>query len=139
MIRKGDVVKYSRGSGFKEVVLKDILNFVADKVEVVINSNKGDKNALDSSIDSEADKIIKTLISGDVSELKQFLPVYGNKIKPLYLFLDEEILLYAKLRKLKFEKNNKKKDRIKSFEDELEKKHPEMKRAVVNSLLELYA
>jgi hypothetical protein len=53
--------------------------------------------------------------------------------------LDEEILLYAKLKKLKFEKYKVKKDKIREFEDEFEKKHPEVKRAIVNSLLELYA
>lgn len=99
---------------------------------------KASKIAVDSSIDSESSKIIRTLINGNVSELKKFLPVYSNIIKPLYLFLDEEILLYAKLKNLKFSKKTDKKDKIKSFEDEFEKKHPEIKRAIVNSLLALH-
>jgi len=63
-------------------------------------------------------------------------------IKPLYLFLDEEVLLYAKLKKLKFKKEIKgkktKKDKISNFIDDLEVKHPEIKHAIINSYLELY-
>ena len=138
MIRKGDAVLYKKKNDFKGVVLGEMLKFIADKVEIKLNSGKRGKIALDSSIDSEADRIVRILINGNISGLKKFLPVYGNIIKPLYLFLDEEILLYAKLKNLKFTKEKSKKDKIKSFEDEFEKKHPEVKRAIVNSVLELY-
>jgi len=138
MISKRDRIFYKKSKNFKGVVLEEMLKFVADKVEIKLNSGKNNKVAIDSSIDSEADSIVKNLINGNVSELKEFLPVYKNTIKPLYLFLDEEILLYAKLRNLKFNKKTEKKDKIESFEDEFEKKHPEVKRAIVNSILELY-
>jgi len=138
MINRGDAVEYKKNNSFKGVVLEEILKFIADKMEISLNSWKKGKIASDSSIDSEADNIVKTLINGNVSELKKFLPVFGNRIKPLYLFLDEEILLYAELKNLKFKKSKAKKDKIKSFEDEFEKKHPEVKRAIVNSILELY-
>ncbi len=138
MIKKSETIFYRKRKDFKGVVLSEILNFVADKAEIRLNSGKREKIALDSSIDSEADSIIKTLISGNVSELKKFLPIYKNAIKPLYLFLDEEILLYAKLRNLKFKKEKNKRDRIKSFENKFEKKHPEVKRAIVNSVLALH-
>jgi tRNA(Ile)-lysidine synthase TilS/MesJ len=78
------------------------------------------------------------LIEKNVSELKNYLPIQGNIIKPLYLFLDSEILLYAKLKGLKFKQKKKKGDKIQRFEDEFEKKHPEVKRAIVNSLLALH-
>jgi tRNA(Ile)-lysidine synthase TilS/MesJ len=80
----------------------------------------------------------KWLDIGNVSELKKNLPSYENAVKPLCLFLDEEILLYAKLKNLKFRKAQEKKDKIRNFEDEFEKKHPEVKRAIVNSVLKLY-
>jgi len=140
MIQRGDRIFYKKGNDFKAVVLKEMLKFVSDKADISLPNSRerANKTALDSSIDSEADKVVKILISGNVSDLKQFLPVYRNTIKPLYLFLDEEILLYAKLKNLKFQEKKEKQDKIKFFEDELEKKHPEVKRAIVNSVLELY-
>ena len=59
------------------------------------------------------------------------------------MFLDKEVLLYAKLRKLapkgvpsvKEDLNTEGKDKISLFIDELEKKHPEVKQAVVGSWL----
>jgi tRNA(Ile)-lysidine synthase TilS/MesJ len=148
MIKKGDKVQYKKTRDFKGVVLGDILKFVLNKFDFYLtNSNKfraerdkfkSIKIAIVSSIDSEAEKIVKTLINGNASELKKFLPIQGKKIKPLYLFLDEEILLYAKLKNLKFRKEKNRKDKIQKFEDEFERKHPEVKRAIVNTVLKLY-
>jgi tRNA(Ile)-lysidine synthase TilS/MesJ len=141
MIKKGDRIFYRKKNDFKNIVLIEMLKFIADKTNIALSPSekKSNKFAIDSSIDSESEKIIKILIKGNASDLKKYLPIEGNMIKPLYLFLDQEILLYAKLRNLKFKKEKKKKDKIKNFEDEFEKKHPEVKRAIVNSLLELYA
>jgi tRNA(Ile)-lysidine synthase TilS/MesJ len=141
MIKREDIIGYKKKNDFKGVVLEDALNFINERVNfnlVKLPIKKANKIAADSSIDSESNKIIKTLISGNVSELKKYLPSYGNRIKPLYLFLDEEILLYAKLKGLKFKIKKERKDKIKGFTDEFEEKHPEVKRAIVNSLLELY-
>ncbi len=140
MIKNGDVVLYKKKNDFKSVVLREMLKFVSDKTDIILTTSgrKSEKIAVASSIDSEAEKIVKILINGNASELKNFLPVYGKIIKPLYLFLDEEILLYAKLKNLKFKKSKEKKGKIKDFEDEFEKRHPEVKRAIVNSILELY-
>jgi tRNA(Ile)-lysidine synthase TilS/MesJ len=140
MIKKGDKIFYKRNNDFKGIVLSEILKFISGKIEItLINSkNKADKIAIDSSLDSESENIIKILIKKNISDLKKFLPVYRKVIKPLYLFLDEEILLYARLKNLKFQKKKEKKDKIKNFEDELEKKHPEVKRAIVNTLLKFY-
>lgn len=138
MIKKGNVIAYRKNNDFKGIILEEMLKFIAGKTEIKLNSKKTNKIAVGSSVDSEADNVIKTLIKGNVSELKRNLPVQGNIIKPLYLFLDEEILLYAKLKHLKFKKSKLKRDKIKTFEDEFEKKHPEVKRAIVNSILELY-
>ena len=93
------------------------------------------KIAIASTTDLEADKIIHFLINGKIKNLKNVLPVNNKVIKPLYLFLDKEVLLYAKLRNLKFEKTNVRLDKISKFIDELEKTHPEVKQAVVGSFL----
>jgi tRNA(Ile)-lysidine synthase TilS/MesJ len=140
MIENGDRIFYQKGDNFKSAVLKDVLRFVSDKsnITLVDSRKKADKIVIDSSIDSEAEDTMKILIKENASELKKFLPIQGNLIKPLYLFLDEEILLYARLKNLKFKQEKKKEDKIQTFENALEKKHPEVKRAIVNSVLELY-
>jgi tRNA(Ile)-lysidine synthase TilS/MesJ len=141
MIRQGDIIGYKKGSGFKEEVLKEMLDFANERIGFTIAflpSKKINKIAISSSLDSESGDIVHMLIEGDVSDLKKDLPVEGNVIKPLYLFLDEEIMLYAKLRNMKFSMKKDKKDKTEQFMDSFEKKHPEVKRAVVNSILELY-
>ena len=147
MIRRGYVVGYENKKDFRSVVLEDVLEMFAEKlmIELVRISTtlprpptpKVTKIAVPCTIDLECDKIIHGIIKGDIRKLN-VKPVDGKVIKPLYLFLDKEVLLYAKLRKLKFEKNKGKEDEIGKFINELEKKHPEVKRAVVNSYLGLY-
>lgn len=99
---------------------------------------KVDKIAKSSTIDQESNKFVHEVINGNLKKLNKIKPVDGKSIKPLYLFLDKEVLLYAKLKNLKFKKEKKEKDKISSFIDKLEKKHPEIKRAIVNSYLKLY-
>ena len=94
------------------------------------------KVALSNTTDFVANEIVHEIIKGDIRKLN-VKPVEGRVIKPLYLFLDEEVLLYAKLRKLKFKKVKEEKDRVGMFIDDLEKKHPEVKRAVVKGWLKL--
>ncbi len=98
---------------------------------------KFNKIAIASTIDSESNKFIHILFKGDAKELGGLKPVDKKIIKPLYLFLDEEVLLYAKIKKLKFKKQIEKEDKLSKFVDELETKHPEIKRAIMNTYLEL--
>jgi len=141
MIKTGDIIGYKKTGDLKGIVLSNLLIFLNKKygTEIVcLPSKRASKIAVDSSLDSEANEIVKLIIQGNALDLNKNLPVKNNIVKPLYLFLDEEILLYAKIKKLKFKEPKKKKDKIKEFIDEFEKKHPEVKRAIVNSLLELY-
>lgn len=141
MIKHNDIVGYKRENNFKSVVLENVLKFISEKSDIIIvrlPSKKANKIALNSSIDSGAEEIVKELIKGNAVNLKKSLPVKGKIIKPLYLFLDEEILLYAKLKKLKFKPTKEKENKISKFLNESEEKHPEVKRAIINSLLEIY-
>jgi len=95
------------------------------------------KFAITSNLDFEADKIVHELIKGK-GGFKKVAPVEGKIIKPLYLFLDKEILLYAKIKKLKYKEKKMKLDKVSEFVNKLEEKHPEIKRAIVNSYLELF-
>ena len=126
---------------------------------------RSNKIAISSTTDTESDKLIHELIKGKANNLKELAPVQGKIIKPLYLFLDKEVLLYAKLKKLKYTllpngmtsdygglgvpqggaRTSSRpqstelggKDNISNFIDELEKKHPEIKQAMINSMLKL--
>jgi len=166
MIKNTDLVVYVNKGDFRGVVLEDVLKMFSEKADVELMSvhrspghhpnkllakdfsvnnykkylAKRDKVkiAVTSTIDTESDKIIHSLIEGDVKDLKEVSPVNKNLVKPLYLFLDKEVLLYAKLKNLKHKKIVEKKDKISGFVNELETKHPEIKRAMINSYLELY-
>ena len=143
MIKRGEIIGYSNKKDFRGVVLYDLLKMFSKKAMIEIvklpTRRKINKKGVSSTIDSESDKITHILIKGKTSQLKEISPVDKEIIKPLYLFLDEEVKLYAKLKKLKFKQEKIKQDNISSFINNLEKKHPEIKRAIVNSYLELYS
>lgn len=139
MIKKDDVVYLKCSKNFKEVVLNDLFDIFSSRLRIKVIGKKSrqvSKIVDSSTIDSESNEILQDLLKRDFDNLK-IAPVEKNRIKPLYLFLDNEILLYAKLKKFKFEIKIKK-DKISRFINDLEKKHPEVKRAVVNSCLELF-
>ena len=136
MIKRGDVVSV-KGNDYGAVVLKYLFGILEEK-GVIELKGKGGKVAMTSTLDNESEEMVSELISGDEKNLKNLKPVDGNVIKPLYLFLDEEILLYAKLKGLKFKATREKETKIGKFINELEIKHPEIKRAVVSSYLKIY-
>lgn len=125
---------------------KKLLKKESEEFNLINNSHKSrakrgkvpNKIAIPTTLDIESDKAIHILIKGDSENLKELSPVQGKMIKPLYLFSDEEVLLYVKLRGLKFKIKKEKKDEIKKFVEGLEKKHPEVKNAIVKSVLGLY-
>ncbi len=159
MVKKEDVVGYYQSNYLLGVVLEDVLKMFAEKFPVKIKKFQRTKDTMTqtakrlkvneiawpSTIDLVSYEIVNEIINGNVRNLMEdVFPVeeLGKKtkiIKPLYLFLDKEVLLYAKLRKLKFKKINVKLGKISKFIDELEKTHPEVKRAIVNSCLKLRA
>jgi len=134
-----EVSHFSRYSSPTHPHLKNLF-LVNNSPNIRVNINgRGkffNKIALNLTTDQEAGEIINNLINGKLNNKN--LPVEGKIIKPFYLFLDEEVLLYAKLRKLKFKIENPKKGKITDFLNEMEKKHPEVKRAIVNSYLALH-
>lgn len=140
LIKSGDVIGYEKKHNLKSVVLENILNMFTERgmIELIKlpSRKKITKTAIPSTIDLESDKIIHGLIQEKISKLKS-LPTKGKIIKPLYLFLDKEVLLYAKLKGLKFKGSKVEHDKISKFIEDLESKHPEIKRAIINGWLEL--
>ena len=141
MIKNNDLIAYENKGDFRGVVLEDVLKMFSEKanIKLIKRDNSKAKKAIPATINTESDKIVHELIKGNVKNLRKLAPIQGKIIKPLYLFLDEEVLLYAKLKKLKFKKKTEKKDKISGFVDGLEQKHPEIKRAIINSYLELFS
>ncbi|MFH1801792.1 MAG: hypothetical protein ABH804_03115 [archaeon] len=140
MLNKGDFVCYKKSSDFRDVVLENTLKMFAEKGRIKLTKGrKYDKFAIPVTINLTAYEFADKIINKSVKNMNEFLPKNKKIIKPLYFFLDEEVLLYVQLKKLKFKKiKEKKKDKISQFINELEKKHPEVKRAVVSSYLKLY-
>ncbi len=152
MIKYGEVVGYVSGKGFRDVVLEDVLKMFEEKSRIkliklpshlrsqmdnIINRKDISKIAIAQTTDLIAYKIINTILNKSAKNLGDVAPTESKVIKPLYLFLDKEVLLYAKIKKLKFEKIKEKEDEIGKFINELEKKHPEVKRAVVKGCLKI--
>lgn len=140
LIKKGDVIGYKKSQGFRDVVLQDVLKLFEEKILIKlvrVPNKKITKIAVSSTIDTESNKLIQDLIKGRV-KLKDLMPKQKNTIAPLYLFLDKEVKLYAELKNLKFKETTLKRDNITDFVEDLEEKHPEIKRAIINSCLELY-
>jgi hypothetical protein len=142
MINKEEVIAYENSGNFRDVVLEDLLKIFSEKSRISLiklpSKKKFTKKAISETIDSNSIKIMQFITENKISQLKNLSASDKSIIKPLYLFLDSEVLLYAKLKNLKFEKIVEKKTNWSFFIDELEIKHPEIKRAIVNSYLELY-
>ncbi|HJX50272.1 MAG TPA: hypothetical protein VJ438_02305 [Candidatus Nanoarchaeia archaeon] len=142
MVKKGDIVCYENKGDFRGAVLESLLMMFAERgvIEIIkLPSNrKYSKKAITSTTDMEADKVTNILVKGKITRLSELKPVNGKVIKPLFLFLDKEVMLYCKLMNLKCKARIEKKDKISRFVDDLEKKHPEIKHSIVKSFLELY-
>lgn len=142
MINSGDRILCKVENHFRNVVLRHILNYYCSKSgNLLLNSGKRyDKIALANSLDLNSFNFIKFLREDNLDNLQKFSPVFEKKIYPLYLFSDKEILLYAELKKLRYKKEDWKKTEEDSWIDfinELEKKHPEIKNAIMNSYLKI--
>ena len=142
MIERGEKIFFKNGNSFADAVLNDLLKMYSDKGSVeIVKDGKAKKIAVSLTTDSEADEIVHVLVKGNVNKLKQG-PVENidgkTIIKPLYLFLEKEVLLYAKIKRLKFKIVEKKKDKLSLFVEDLEKKHPEIKQSIIGSYGELF-
>ena len=137
MIKPGEIILSQKKNDFRSAVLEDVLKSLAENERIkIILRGRHDKLAVSDTIDLISYKIINTIIQDNILNLKNLKPLSKNTIRPFYLFLDKEILLYAKLKNLRFKIINEKKDKIADFIDGLEKKHPEVKRAIVNGFLD---
>lgn len=147
MIKPGEIVGYENEGDVKGVVLEDVLKGYSEKAPIELyklpSTKKIMKKAEPQTLDAASYKVINELIRGSAKNFKEISPKKGKTVKPLYYFLDQEVELYAKLKGLKFKKpkpwEKRKKDKISIFIDNLEKKHPEIKRAIVQNYTKSFA
>ncbi len=142
LIKKSDTILIPTKKDFRSAVLKNLFTFYTEKnpyIKIVKSkTSKYNKTASKETTDLIAYKITKAITNKKIKELKSTGPKEKNIIRPLYLFLDKEVLLYAKLKKIKHLKpKTKKKDKIENIIETLEQKHPEIKQAIVQSGLKL--
>jgi len=156
LIPRGETVAVKESLDFRSVVLKELLEMFARKSLVkVIKFSKGKKFdylAVPNSTDLNSFFFISSLFENKIN-LNSLQPKSKNIIMPLYLFLDKEIFLYAKIKGLKFKDSDKmklsrdlfnsylvldkKKSILEEFLFELERNHPEINQSIIKSYLEI--
>lgn len=139
LIEKGDVICYKQEKNFRGKVLEKLLKFYSKKtpIKLIKGLNKHSTKFADSSTaDSKSYEIVSGLFNGNLLNIK-FIPKQAKIISPLCLFLDKEVFLYAKLTNITFKKEINKKNNLNDFVDELEKKHPEIKQAIISGWMKL--
>jgi tRNA(Ile)-lysidine synthase TilS/MesJ len=121
---------------FKRFKTQDDIKYKASSEKVIV--------ALTDTLDDTATKLIEVQTSKGVNDLFWLSPVYKKKnlvyIKPLYLCLDNELRIYARIKNLKFSRDKcltKRQEKINDFLGKMEKKHPEIKHATVNAFLKV--
>jgi hypothetical protein len=140
MIKKGDIIIVDSKGDFRGVVLEHLMKMFAEKSPVrLIKKGKFTKKAITATTDTEAVRMTNILLKASVNSLNELKPVNNKVIKPLFLFLDKEVLLYAKLIGLKFKAVKEITDRLSMFVNDMEKKHPEIKHSIIKSYLDLYS
>lgn len=154
MADHSSVIFLDNSKGFREVVLEDVLKMFVLKsgAQLIRKKTKNCLTVVGDSTDVIAEEIIDCMFEGNLEKMK-IRPIGseqvqassaknvkrgGKIIRPLYLMLDREILLYAKLKKLKFKEIQETKSKFEYFTKAMEEKHPELKHAIVKSYLGLF-
>lgn len=141
MIKSGEIIAYKNEGDFRGMVLEENLKQFGNQAKIQLiklpTKKRYNKIALSSSLDQDSYTFIKSLIENKTKKNKELSPNYNKEIKPLYLFLDKEIKLYADLKKIKYQKIKEKKSEWEEFIDKLEKSHPEIKQAIMQSYLKI--
>jgi len=91
----------------------------------------------DENLNDISNKILENIIFSNMSSLKNYLPKFLPKNQPLYFLSDEEILLYARIKKIRGKINEPKKRLvdINNFIKKIEEKNPDIRHNIVDALL----
>jgi len=142
MIKPEEIIAYENKGDFRGMVLEENLKQFGNRARIELlklpTKKKYNKIALSSSLDQESYIFIKSLIEKKTFKKSELTPKTKKEIRPLYLFLDKEIKLYADLKKLKYNETKDKKSEWDRFIDKLEESHPEIKQAIMQSYLKIF-
>lgn len=94
------------------------------------------KIVISQNIDDEAERIMTNLAQDNKRELARLGPKVSKRAKPLYLCTQNEVKIYAKIKKLKFKPDKNKKSDMKKFLDDFDKIYTGIKHSIVSSYLE---
>lgn len=119
------------------VVLLDLFNYFKEKFNFGFKPKKKAIKILPDDLDSTSFKLVNEIFKGNIKNWEKEKAFDSKSFKPLYLFLEKEIFIYAKLLKLKYKKQIKKEGDIFNLIENLEKNHPEIKHSIVNSFLSI--
>lgn len=112
-----------KGNSLKVKIINNIIKDLKERKGKISEEN----------LDDISSYILYTLMHEDIDNLKKFIP--SNQ--PLYFLSDKEILLYAKIKKIKGkikDKENKKIMEINNFIKVIEQKNPDIRQNVVSAL-----
>lgn len=141
MFSLNEKVSFKNDNGVQSKVLEECLKILEKGSRISLlkpNLKKRyDKFALNSTLDKESYEFIEALIKNKKIN-KEILPVNKKFVRPLYLFLDKEVEIYAKIKNIKYTEKKEKTNEWKEFMEKLEKIHPEIKQATIQSYLKIY-
>ena len=114
-----------KGNNLKASIINNIMQGLPER--------KG-KMSLDN-LDDISNSIMYIMMRRDKKELKKLFP----SSQPLYFLSDKEILLYAKIKRIKgkIEKRKGKEKEIDDFIKHIEQKNPDIRQNIVNAVLKL--
>ena len=134
MIKKGEDIVIENSDDINSKVHKNLMEDYAKRGTIKIVKDKKNSHMLFSNtIDDFAVRIIDTILKRNEKDLLKI----KKESRPLFLFLEKEVVLYAKLKGIKGKEINKK-TKINILLNDLEKNHPEVKNAVVKSYIKCY-
>lgn len=112
---------------FKEIPVNSLNN---KKIKDYIRNNKINRIVIPWTLDDEISLFLENIFLNKKTRIKK------DYIKLLKTVTDKEIILFARLKNIKFRENKKNKE-IKEFLDKLEYKHPETKFSLLRSINQL--
>jgi hypothetical protein len=119
------------------IVIKDLFEYFKEKLKYSFTQKKSYVKILPNTLDDTSFNLINEIFLGEIKNWKKEKAFEKDFFKPLYLFLEKEVLIYARIRKLKYKKEEKVKSNIFHLIQNLEKNHPEIKHSIVNSFLSI--
>jgi hypothetical protein len=134
LLEEGAKISFSVEKNYRGIVARHLINLWKKRANFYGKSKNSKRIVLSDTTDLISLNYVRNIFRNKDSKLG---PKQNNKIRPLYLFLNKEVKLYADLLNLRYIPDKKKKGKVEVFIENLEKNHPEIKSAIIQSYLTL--